>query len=516
MIVGGSPQLKQSKTFYFGRAEQRFAIMQTVFKKFPFMLDGILRILLSPLTLLFSYSYKDIFTNFGNLWSSSLLNSVVADACKALQKGQAVGSLLQLIYSSLRFLLAPFVLQLTKMLCSNYSLEPILSINTDKATNNDTQHSELIHIILRTITPPPLVDILKLNVETTVSLSRQFSMPPHLAMYDIISDQMMKLLDTATRKLSNKIITQDILVDQFLEFVEKDPLFPAIQFIDNNSFLMRLFKEDFIMRTLQMPSMTSKLLEMAVELLDGLCMARGKMGVVNLYIVKHFDEHKMTYLNVCLRPLLDLKDPPAFKTLLPDRDKIGQMMGTAKDADTFVLQMTVRVLWEKLEGILKVKNDEEAAEKFGNWAEVFCSLRSRLKCRRNLSALLPPNELHWFDVQMCIFLYRLNFDTSPQATLVDMNNPQFREVWKTVMQVRQKDTYKGLEGMLPLAAGLFAAAKNKSTPDQGAHFIQDIIHYYLFDEEGPSAQDNTLLKIFRSDATTFVSLSIAFLPSLLF
>ena len=448
----------------------------------------------------------DILTNFGNLWTSSLLNTVVADACKALQKGQAVGSLLQLIYLSLRFLLSPFVLQVTRMLCSNYSLEPIISIRTDNPTPNDRQHSDLVHIILRTLSPPPLIDILKLNVETTISLARQFSTPPRLAMYDIISDQLLKLLDTATKRLSNRIITHDLLDEEFAELVEKDSLYPAVQFIDNNPHLMRLFKEDFVTRTLQMSTMKSKLLEMAVEILDGLCFARAnKYGVPRLYIVKHFDEAKMTYLNVCLRPLLNLQDPPNFKQLLPPRDQIGPMMSTAKDADAFILRVTVIVLWERLDGILRGKL-EDAAESLDNWSQVFCALRARLKYRRTLALLLSVNELFWYDLQMCIFLYRLNFNISAKDALADVSGQHVKEAWKVVATLRvHKDTYRGLEGVLQLIASLCTAAKDKSSPTQATHFVQDILYYFLHDDEAPSAQDGTLLNITLNDAAAFVS-----------
>lgn len=498
-------QLQHSRIFYFGNAKTRFTTLQKVFDKFPFMLDGIFNSFF--LVCAIHFTYIDILTNFGNLWTSSLLNTVVADACKALQKGQAVGSLLQLIYSSLRFLLSPFVLQITKMLCSNYSLEPILSIKTDNPSASDKQHSDLIHLLLRTVSPPPLIDILKLNVETTISLARQFSTPSRLAMFDIISDQLLKLLDAAVKKLSNRIVTPDVLDDEFTELADKDCLHPAIQFIDSSSYLTRLFQEDFVTRTLQMSAMKSKSLEMAVELLNGLCFARNnKFGVLRLYIVKYFDEAKMTYLNVCLRPLLELHDPPSLKGLLPPREKIGQMMNTAKDADAFILQLTVRVLWERLDGILRGRHDD-GVEMLDNWSQVFCALRARLKYRRTLALLLTVNELFWFDLQMCVFLYRLNFDVSVGSALADMNSQHVKEFWKVASVQRvQKETYRGLEGVLPLISCLFAVVKDKATSAQATHFVQDVVYYFLHDDEAPSAQEGSLLSITLNDVATFVSL----------
>lgn len=448
----------------------------------------------------FSLCFLDIFTNFGNLWSSSLLNTVITDACKVLQKGQALSSLLQLIYNSLRFLLAPFVLQITKMLCSNYSLEPILSINTENPTDTDTQHSELINIILRTVSPPPLVDILKLNVETTISLYRQFAFPPRMAMYDVVSDKLLKILDAANKKISAKIITQNELDDPFAELLENDSIFPAVKFIENNPTLMRLFKEDFVKRTLQMSKMHTKCLDMVVEILDGLCFAREKNGIDGLIFVKYFDEAKMTFLNICLAPLLDLQDPPSLKGLLPEREKIGQMMDTPKKADAIILQLTAKVLWDRLEGLIRAGDEEE---KFQNWGQVFCSLRSRLKNRRTVSSLLPLPELHTFDLQMCLYLYCLNFQVSPADTLKDQNTTNVKDVWRTLTSRVNKDTYRGLEAVLPLVTSLFVVVKERATSEQATHYLQDILTYFLNDQENPSAQD---LIMVRADTATFMAL----------
>lgn len=446
----------------------------------------------------------DIFTNFGNLWTSSLLNSVVTDACKLLQKGQALSSLLQLIYNSLNFLLAPFVLQITKMLCSNYSLEPILNINKVAPKDIDNHHSELINIILRTISPPPLVDILKLNVETTITLYRQFSFPPRLAMFDVISDKMLKLLEAAAKKISSKIITQAELSDPFLELKESDIIHPAVKYIEANPSLMRLFKEDFVKRTLQMPKMHSKCLDMVVEILDGLCYARKEHGIDGLLFVKYFDEAKMTFLNICLAPLLDLQDPPPLKDLLPERNAIGQMMDTPKKADAVILKLTAKVLWDRLEALIRAANDADSPPKFQNWGQVFSSLRARLKCRRTVSSLLPLPELHTFDLQMCVFLFWLNFQATPEDALKHLNNATVKETWKILTTTRaNKDAYRGLEAILSLVATLYTTVKDTATPETASHFLQDVLYYFLHDEDSPSVQD---LPIFRADTTTFISL----------
>lgn len=435
------------------------------------------------------------------MWSYSLLNTVITEACRALQKGQAVGSLLHLIHSSLRFLLAPFVTQITKMVCSNYSLETIAAIDMVNPKDVDRQHAELVHVIVQTIEPPPLLDILKLNVEATVSLSRQFSMPPRIAMYDIVSDQLLKLLDIAVRKLSTGTITQATLLDKFLELVEKDRIYAAVRFIDQHPSLLRLYKEDFVTRTLQMPAMKNKWLDVAIELLDGLCVARGKTDIVCLYLVKHFDEAKMTYLNICLRPLLELQNPPALAQLLPERNKIGAIMNTPKDSDTFILQTTVMVLWERLEDIVRDKSDD-GEDQLANWAQVFRSLRARLKYRRTISPLLAYDKLLCFDMQMSLFLFMLNFALPTADTLAIIRSPAVNDLWKKLV-FRKATDYKGLEGILPLVVALSAAAAAVPT-EQQAQFGEDVISWFLLDN-GPATQNPTQLKIIQHDTTTFVS-----------
>jgi hypothetical protein len=328
-------------------------------------------------------------------------------------------------------------------------------------------------------------------------------------MYDVISDQLLKLLHTAVRKASTptKLATIDEVAEALSDLVKEDNLRHVIKFIDDNPPLMQLFKKDFVTRTLQLSSMKDKSLEMAVELLDGLCGANGnKIDLQRLYLVKHFDEAKMTFLNVCLRPLLGLDDPPRLKDMLPERDQLGQKMNTPKDADGFILQLTVKVLWERLESITQGKSNDPV-EMFSNWTHVFCALRARLKCRRTVSSLLASNELYWFDLQMCIFLYSLDFALSPETVFKGLTGPQLKDVWKAAFQKKvHKDTYIGLEGVLPFVTCLFTTANNGTTPIQGLSFIQDILRYFLHDDEGPSTQDASLVAKFHTDAITFLSL----------
>jgi hypothetical protein len=92
---------------------------------------------------------------------------MITNECKKIQMGQVVGSLLHSVSSSLRVLVAPLVHQITKMMCSNYSLEPIAAINSNAGSELEDQKAskkdlcELLRIIISTVELPSLNDIFK-------------------------------------------------------------------------------------------------------------------------------------------------------------------------------------------------------------------------------------------------------------------------------------------------------------------------------------------------------------------
>lgn len=111
-VTEGFRQLKISKNFY-AMAGQRYSTFEKLFKAEPAL-------------------YEDLLVKSSKTWSSSLLNSVVTQVCKAIETGRVVGSLLSWVRSSLKFLLSPMVTQLLKTLVANYSMERIMEIYITK------------------------------------------------------------------------------------------------------------------------------------------------------------------------------------------------------------------------------------------------------------------------------------------------------------------------------------------------------------------------------------------------
>ena len=93
---------------------------------------------------------------------------MITSECRKIQMGQVVGSLLHSVSSSLRVLVAPLVHQITNMMCSNYSLEPIAAINPviseEKGGVRDPNTKDLCELLRLTISMvelPSLNDIFK-------------------------------------------------------------------------------------------------------------------------------------------------------------------------------------------------------------------------------------------------------------------------------------------------------------------------------------------------------------------
>jgi hypothetical protein len=107
-------------------------------------------------------------------------------------------------------------------------------------------------------------------------------------MYDIISDKLLKLSAVAMQKLTsaNVVPTPENFFKLLSELVKKDPVARIVAFIDHHDAPLRIFKEDFVKRTLRMHSMTSVWLDVCVSILDGLCLSRGVIDICHLYVIK--------------------------------------------------------------------------------------------------------------------------------------------------------------------------------------------------------------------------------------
>ena len=83
------------------------------------------------------------------------------------------------------------------------------------------------------------------------------------------------------------------------------PTIGVIAFVDEHKALLRLFKEDFVKRTLRMHSMVSVWLDVCISILDGLCLSRGKINICHLYVIKVFYFESFKKIKMTLELITD-------------------------------------------------------------------------------------------------------------------------------------------------------------------------------------------------------------------
>jgi hypothetical protein len=121
-------------------------------------------------------------------------------------------------------------------------------------------------------------------------VSTRFSFPPQIFMYDFVSDYLLKLAKRAQIKLAqtHSSVTPDNFYAMFYDVVKRDRIAPVIVFVNSHPIIFRMFKEDFVKRTLYMHAMSSIWLDACVLVLDGLCTSRGTADVCGLFVAKVF------------------------------------------------------------------------------------------------------------------------------------------------------------------------------------------------------------------------------------
>jgi hypothetical protein len=193
---------------------------------------------------------------------------------------------------------------------------------------------------------------------------------------------------------------------------------------------------------------------------------------------------------------------------------MATMLENPAKIDSLIWIMTVEILWERLEEI-KQDHVKGTADLLTNWCHVFRALRCRLKFRRNLARVLPLIELVRFDLQMCVFLYALNFSVVPEKLLQHLRDQSVLKVWESILKSSHKEgaQYNGLHDILPLLSALWMVAtvevgnvqKNTSKSRCGSHFVEDVLSYFLQDK-GPFMDfTGTEFNIFIESAKYFVS-----------
>lgn len=107
-------------------------------------------------------------------------------------------------------------------------------------------------------------------------------------MFDFVSDYLLKLTMRAQLKLAatHTPVTPESFYAAFYDVVKRDRVAPVVAFVNTHANMFRMFKEDFVKRTLHMHTMNSIWLDACVFVLEGLCISRGNPDVCALYVAK--------------------------------------------------------------------------------------------------------------------------------------------------------------------------------------------------------------------------------------
>lgn len=119
----------------------------------------------------------------------------------------------------------------------------------------------------------------------------------------------------------------------------------------------------------------------------------------------------------------------------------------------------------------------------------------------------------FFDLQITLFLYALNFSTTTEQLLLTMQDANLRGIWATIAKRSINNiTYNGLSDIIPLIAAFWAVAKSgreidEQTKKSGVHFVQDILSYFLNDNSlvQDGGVNNEQIEMVKSVINTFVS-----------
>lgn len=421
--------LVSSQLFYTsGDSTVRFEQLASVFAKFPFLIEGLL-----PLCISNTYYYAGILTNFRNTWTSSFLYSVLISECESLQQGQTTNSLLHRMHLAIKFTLFPLATQVVTTMCSNYALEAIMEIKP-----GDEDKKELLKLVINTISPPPMADIVNNNLNTVTTIKCQYRAPSNTVLFDVISERLLCLLRVS---FSTSNVPQQ-LEPTFKMLVAQDPINAAVNFINLHPSLFLSFKCDFINRTLQLPLLEGKWLGLAVAFLDTFNPA----GILDLYLLLHGRGNLLSSLGVMLHPLLKLKDPsPIIKGLRNDFTQMKFKPEETGKIKASILENSILTLYKYLDACTGTTNNDVE-----NWVEVFQQFHVQNPYHNRLIEVLTPYCLHLLDIMTIVFFY---FKAAEYHSL-----KQIHELIATtsIPEDTKQNSYIGFHHFVPLITELFS------------------------------------------------------------
>jgi len=469
-----------------GAKQQRVAEMTRVIKANPYLTEQLLE-------------------RFGQTWSSSLLNAVMHESCASLQRGEVVGSILHVVRNALRFLLAPMVVQIVRTLVSNYNLEPIVEIERLLAESQAKAAEEpklsrrqrkqlaqhrpgealqtLVRQVLRLIEPPPIREVLTRTAIDRVIPSFDYALAPCLPMYDVIAEQLFSLAAKARSLLHHGSRGPHEILHALTQLVADErsgALADVLATISSTPELMQRFQRDFLQRSLKLPNLQSPWLELCMNALQLLADKYGT-GVLRFVVIKMFHLPELSYFSMCLLPLQQLRPPPSVERVCqPSSSSSTSSIGTKHRVDSFVVSLTLRLLWCRLEAILR---GELGTEELVNWCHVMRSLRSRLPPHPELIKILrrEPQQLVQLESMSCLmlFLQHVELQLPHKSTLTMLRMASLRD--SLLLDHRPR----GLEQAIRLCHRLFRGylCIAEANRERKRILIEETVWYFLTDNK---------------------------------
>jgi hypothetical protein len=378
--------------------------------------------------------FTGILANYRSTLTPSFLYSILTYECESLQQGRTTNSLLHKMHASIKFTLFPLVAEVVKTICSNYALEAISNIGNNK------EKQELLSLVINTITPPPLDDILSNNLNTIATLSVHFRFPSITVLYDVISARLLSLLRIATCDANS----QELIQNDFKRLVKNDRINPAVNFINNHPNFLLSFKHDFIKRTLQLTQIKDKWLEICAKYLETLHCGS---DIVQLYLTLYQKGNILSSFGILLHPLLDMKDPDALITNIFKR--MEEFNFNPEDFQKFhkvILNFSVDALWNRLRYLFTATGSPLTE----NWLHVFHQFHMQHPHHNALINFLEFKELLHFDIMTIMFFY---------ASATNEYALQEASEWVDRAAFITEKKYLGLEHFVPLISNLSSRSK---------------------------------------------------------
>lgn len=320
-------------------------------------------------------------------------------------------------------------MQTITAICSNYTLENILSIEP-----NNEEKQTLLKLVISTIYPPPLADIN--NTSTVTTIQCNFRSPSATVLFDVISEKLLSLLRASC---SSNSPTIDLIRPAFFALVRKDPIFAAVKFINSHPSLTFSFKQDFINRTLQLPLIQGKWLDLAIVFLESF-----KFGsdILELYLLLYKHGNLLSSLGVMLHPMINLKDPTILIEGL--RKDFTQLRFNPREIGKIkknIVENSISTLYQYLMTCTQTGSDIE------NWVHIFHQFHMQHPHHNALIGILQPHFLLFLDIMTIVFFY---------FSAAELHAIQQLHALITKASCEEAQTVLGLNHFIPLISGLFS------------------------------------------------------------